>query len=170
MKITIFSFHYLLTFFLIILNHAKSQSQQNLNNQEHETLMKIKQHLQNPPNLNHWTSSNTSYCSSWPEITCTNGSVTGLTLVNYNINQTIPPFICDLKNLTHVDFNNNYIPGMFPTYLYNCSKLEYLDLSMNNFVGKIPENIFTLSNLNYLNLSYTPSVPNCMTFWTFHTY
>ena len=150
--------------FMFFFTYANSESQ--LYNQEHEILLNIKKHFQNPLFLSHWTS---SHCS-WPEITCTNGSVTGLTLVNYNINQTIPPFICDLKNLTHVDFNNNYIPGMFPTYLYNCSKLEYLDLSMNNFVGKIPENIFTLSNLNYLNLSYTPSVPNCMTFWTFHTY
>ncbi|CAI8594672.1 unnamed protein product [Vicia faba] len=154
MKISSFTFHYILTCFLIILTHAKSQSHYNLNGQEHETLMKIKQHFQNPPNLTHWTSSNTSHCS-WPEINCTNGSITWLSLANYNISQTIPSFICDLKNLTHVDFNNNYIPGMFPTYLYNCSNMEYLDLSMNNFVGKIPDDIFRLSNLNYLNLSYT---------------
>ncbi|CAL0322152.1 unnamed protein product [Lupinus luteus] len=143
--------YYLLIFF-IILSHAKTQSQ--LYDQEHAVLLNIKQYLQNPSFLSHWNSSNSSHCS-WPEITCTTGSVTGLALVNTNINQTIPTFLCDLKNLTHVDFNLNYIPGEFPTYLYNCSKLEYLDLSMNNFVGVIPDDIDSLSSLQYLNLSYT---------------
>ncbi|XP_027193390.1 uncharacterized protein [Cicer arietinum] len=152
-KSNLFSFHYLLTIFLIILIHAKSQSHYNLHDEEHETLMKLKQHFENPSKLTHWISSNTSHCS-WQEIICTNGSITQLNLFDTNINQTIPPFICDLKNLTHVDFNNNFIPGMFPTYLNNCSKLEYLDLSMNNFIGKIPDEIFTFSNLKYLNLSY----------------
>ncbi|XP_061356416.1 receptor-like protein kinase 5 [Gastrolobium bilobum] len=142
---------YLLMILFIILNHANSQSP--LHDQEHEVLLKIKQYLENPPFLSHWTPSNSSHCS-WPEITCTNGSVTGLALVDTNINQTLPPFICDLTNLKHVDFNLNFIPGEFPTSLYNCSKLEYLDLSMNNFVGKIPNDIDRLSNLQYLNLSY----------------
>ncbi|KAK7245464.1 hypothetical protein RIF29_40310 [Crotalaria pallida] len=141
-------------FFLIILKHANSESQL-LYDQEHAVLMKIKQYLENPSFLSHWTSSNSSSHCSWPEITCTNGSITGFALVNADITQTIPPFLCDLRNLTHVDFNLNYIPGEFPTYLYNCSKLDYLDLSMNNFVGKIPDDIDRLSNLQYLNLSYT---------------
>ncbi|KAE9586000.1 hypothetical protein Lal_00010280 [Lupinus albus] len=146
-----FSLYSLLIFFLI-LNHAKSYT--NMYNEEHIVLMNIKQYLQNPPYLSHWTLSNFSHCS-WPELNCTNGSVTGLSLVKSNINQTIPPFICDLKNLTHVDFSKNYIPGEFPTYLYNCSKLEYLDLSMNNLYGKVPYDIESLSNLKYLNLGST---------------
>ncbi|OIW15963.1 hypothetical protein TanjilG_04498 [Lupinus angustifolius] len=144
-------FYSLLAFFIIISN-ANSQSQ--LYDQEHAVLLKIKQYLKNPSFLSHWISSNSSHCS-WPEITCINGSITGLALVNTDINQTIPTSLCDLTNLTHVDFNLNYIPGEFPIYLYNCSKLQYLDLSMNNFVGKIPDDIDSLSNLQYLNLSYT---------------
>ncbi|CAL5186412.1 unnamed protein product [Lathyrus oleraceus] len=136
------------TFFLI-LSLANSQSQQ-----EHSILLKIKLHLQNPSFLTHWNSSNTSYCS-WPEITCTTGSVTGLTLVNSSITQTIPSFICDLQNLTHVDLSYNLIPGEFPKDLFKCSNLEYLDLSFNNFVGKIPYDIQSLVHLQYLNLSST---------------
>ncbi|XP_020221557.1 receptor-like protein kinase HSL1 [Cajanus cajan] len=143
---------YSLVILFLILTRANSQSQ--LHDQEHATLLKIKQSLENPSFLSHWTSSNFSYCS-WKEITCNTGSVTGLTLANGNIDQTIPSFICDLKNLTHVDFNNNFIPGEFPTSLNNCSKLEYLDLSMNNFVGSIPHDIDRFFNLQYLNLSYT---------------
>jgi Leucine-rich repeat (LRR) protein len=144
-----FSFYFHAAFFLILC-HANSQSQQ-----EHLILLKIKFHLQKYPSfLNHWNSPYTSYCS-WPEITCSKGSVTGLALINLDINQTVPSFICDLKNLTHLDFNNNFISGEFPNSLFKCSKLEYLDLSMNLFDGKIPYDIQSLVNLQYLNLSYT---------------
>ncbi|KAH1161010.1 hypothetical protein AAZX31_01G007300 [Glycine max] len=147
-----FLFHSLVILF-VLFNHANSQSQ--LHDQERATLLKIKEYLENPEFLSHWTPSSSSHCS-WPEIKCTSdGSVTGLTLSNSSITQTIPSFICDLKNLTVVDFYNNYIPGEFPTTLYNCSKLEYLDLSQNNFVGSIPHDIDRLSNLQYLSLGYT---------------
>ncbi|TKY44966.1 Receptor protein kinase 5 [Spatholobus suberectus] len=117
-------------------------------------LLNIKQYLQDPPFLSHWTP-NSSHCS-WREITCTTGSVTALTLSHFNITKTIPSFICGLANLTHLDFSFNFIPGDFPTPLYNCSKLEFLDLSMNNFDGKVPLDIDRLgANLQYLNLSST---------------
>ncbi|RDX97085.1 Receptor-like protein kinase HSL1, partial [Mucuna pruriens] len=147
---TIPIFYYLT--FLLILSHAHSETQ--LHDEEHGVLMNIKEHLENPSFLSHWTLSNTSHCY-WPEITCTNGSVTGLTLVNHGITQTLPPFMCDLNNLTHVDFHNNLIPGEFPTFLYKCSKLVYLDLQMNNFVGSIPDDIDKLVNLQHLNLGST---------------
>ncbi|KAL2334399.1 hypothetical protein Fmac_015612 [Flemingia macrophylla] len=142
-------------FFLILfffLDHTASQSQ--LYDQEHAVLLNTKQHLKNPSLLSHWTSTS-SHCT-WPEITCTNDSVTSLTLSNLNITLTIPPFVCDLTNLNHLDFSFNFIPGDFPTPLYNCSKLEYLDLSRNNFDGMVPNDIDKLgANLQYLNLSST---------------
>ncbi|KAL9324723.1 hypothetical protein ACSQ67_009580 [Phaseolus vulgaris] len=148
-------FHTVAILLLVFFTHANSQSQSQLHDQEHAILLRIKEYFENPPFLSHWTSSNFSHCS-WPEIKCSDDdSVTGLTLSNNSIHQTIPSFICDLKNLTHVDFYNNYIPGEFPTYLVNCSKLEYLDLSQNNFVGSIPRDIGNFSNLQYLNLAYT---------------
>lgn len=153
-------FHFVLTtLFLLLLNHANSQSPQLYYNQEHKLLLNIKQYLQNqnqnPSFLSHWIPSNSNHCS-WNEITCTNDSVTGITLSKINITKTIPPFICDLKNLTHVDFSFNFIPGDFPKIFYNCSKLVSLDLSMNNFDGMIPNDIGNLSsNLQYLNLSST---------------
>ncbi|XP_020221323.1 receptor-like protein kinase 5 [Cajanus cajan] len=140
----------LLSFFLF-LTYAASQSHSLLYDQEHAVLLKIKQYLQNPPFLQHWTPSNSSHCS-WEEIRCTNGSVTALTMFNTNITQKLPTFLCDLTNLKHIDFQFNYIPGEFPTSLYNCSKLEYLDLSQNFFVGKIPDDIDHLANLQFLNL------------------
>ncbi|KAJ9688310.1 hypothetical protein PVL29_014150 [Vitis rotundifolia] len=112
--------------------------------QELSILLKLKQHWRNPPAIDHWTSSNSSYCT-WPEIECEDGSVTGIFLKNINITNEIPPFICDLKNITTIDLQLNYIPGGFPTGLYNCTKLEYLDLSQNCFVGPIPADVDRLS-------------------------
>ena len=66
---------------------------------------------------------------NWPEITCTSGTVTQLLLQNKNITQTVPPFICDLKNLAVINLSNNLIPQEFPKALYNCFRLEDLDLS-----------------------------------------
>ncbi|KAL4317085.1 hypothetical protein HN51_071051 [Arachis hypogaea] len=138
---------YLLSFFLFFLTYAASQS---LYEQEHAVLLKIKQYFQNPPILSDWTS-NTSHCQ-WPEITCTNGSVTSLSMINFNITQTLPPFMCSLKSLKHIDFQFNYIPGEFPRFLYGCSNLEYLDLSGNYLVGEIPHDIDRLARLKFLNL------------------
>ncbi|KAK7245465.1 hypothetical protein RIF29_40311 [Crotalaria pallida] len=149
MKMPIFS---LVSFFLFFLiTYANSQSQSVLYDQEHALLLRIKQYFQNPSFLTHWNSSNSSHCT-WPEISCTNGSVTALSMTNTNITQTFPPFICDLTNLTYIDFQWNYFPGEFPKSLYNCLKLEHLDLSQNYFVGKIPDDIDHLASLSFLSL------------------
>ncbi|KAL2321337.1 hypothetical protein Fmac_030306 [Flemingia macrophylla] len=137
--------------FFLFLTYADSQSHSHLYDQEQAVLLKIKQYLKNPPFLHHWAPSHSSHCS-WKEISCTNGSITALTMFNTNITQKLPPFLCELTNLKHIDFQLNYIPGEFPTSLYNCSKLEYLDLSQNYFVGKIPDDIDHLASLRFLNL------------------
>ncbi|KAI4347056.1 hypothetical protein L6164_007905 [Bauhinia variegata] len=134
---------------LLLLNHAQSQTLPH--DQEQAVLLKLKRYLENPPFLSHWNPSNSSHCS-WPEITCTKGSITALAMVNTNITKPFPPFICDLQNLSKIDFQMNHLPGEFPKSLYNCSKLEYLDLSQNWFVGKIPDDIDRLSNLRFLIL------------------
>nr|GME03438.1 receptor-like protein kinase 5 [Ipomoea batatas] len=130
-------------------------------NPERTILLEIKNHFSNPSNLSHWTSSS-DHCT-WPEITCADGSVTGIQLAFLMLNQTIPTSICDLKNLTILDLNHNLIPGPFPVALYNCSNLEYLDLSFNSFNGSIPTDINRLSpRLTAFNLSsnyFTDGIP-----------
>ncbi|KAA8523175.1 hypothetical protein F0562_009598 [Nyssa sinensis] len=141
--------------------HGNSES----SNLEQTVLLKLKYYWSNPLSINHWTlsSNSTSTHCTWPEINCTDGSVTGITLADKNITGKFPPFICDLKNLTHIDFQNNYITGTFPTVLYNCSKLQLLDLSQNNFFGSIPDDINRLSTrLQYLHLhanNFTGDIP-----------
>jgi hypothetical protein len=91
--------------FLLLFSHATSDQ---LHDQEHAVLLKLKQHWQNPPPLSHWTSSNSATHCSWRGIICsTDGSVTGLSFVDKNITGTVPPFICDLNNLTTLDLSYN---------------------------------------------------------------
>ncbi|KAM1201650.1 hypothetical protein ACFX2J_017718 [Malus domestica] len=145
--------HFLLLLLLLLLPpHANSQS---LQDQEQAVLVKLKSYLNSPPFLSHWilSKSNTSSHCSWPEISCTNNSVTKLFLDNKNITLPVPSFICDLKNLTVIDLSYNYLPGAFPKAVYKCSKLEYLDLSQNYFVGPIPDDIDSLPRLQQLILA-----------------
>ncbi|KAK9274099.1 hypothetical protein L1049_018913 [Liquidambar formosana] len=107
--------------------------------------------LGNPPSIQSWNSSS-SPCD-WPEIRCTNGTVTGILLRNKYITEKIPGIICDLKNLTELDLASNFLFGEFPQVLFNCSKLEKLDLSLSYLSDTIPVEIAVLSSLRYLNLS-----------------
>ena len=117
---------------------------------ERSILLDVKQQLGNPPSLQSWNSSS-SPCD-WSEITCTDNTVTNVSLRNRIIIEKIPARICDLKNLIVLDVSYNYIPGEFPDIL-NCSKLEYLLLLQNSFVGPIPADIDRLSRLRYLDLT-----------------
>ncbi|KAJ8750735.1 hypothetical protein K2173_015916 [Erythroxylum novogranatense] len=150
-----FLLHHFLFFFL---THVNSQLQV----QEESTLLKLKQHWQNPPSLSHWKSSSSASHCTWPEVNCADGSVIELHLGGKDITGTIPSFITDLKNLTVLDFYNNNIGGTFPVSLYDLSKLEYLDLSENYFVGFLPEDIDRMSKLSTLNLggnNFTGDIP-----------
>ncbi|KAL3744873.1 hypothetical protein ACJRO7_014046 [Eucalyptus globulus] len=119
--------------FLCSLSHvAKSQIQ----DQEQQVLLKLRQSWQDPSSLDHWVTSNPSSHCTWPEITCQESSITELNL-----------------NLTKLDLSYNIIPGEFPTVLYNCSKLVYLDLSQNYFEGPIPSDIDRMANLQVLILA-----------------
>jgi Leucine-rich repeat (LRR) protein len=159
---TPFSFYtvlFLLRLVLLISHAGHANSQLNVGK---TLLLKLKQHWQNPPSLSHWNPLNSSHYCDWPEITCTNGSVTQLLLPNKTITQTVPSFICDLNNLTLIDLSYNNIFGEFPKALYNCSKLEDLDLSQNYFNGTIPIDIHRLSRLRRLNLggnSFSGAIP-----------
>ncbi|XP_062074749.1 receptor-like protein kinase HSL1 [Humulus lupulus] len=135
---------------LLFLSHAVSQS---LQRQEQTVLLKLKKQWENFTHMSQWIpSTNSSSHCSWPGISCTSNSVTGLSLYDVNIITPVPSFICDLKNLTDVNLGHNYIPGEFPRALYNCSKLVNLDLSDNYFVGTIPSDINRLVQLQTLSL------------------
>ncbi|XP_042974831.1 receptor-like protein 52 [Carya illinoinensis] len=85
--------------------------------------------------------------------------------LDYNINGTVPLFICNLKNLTTFGVHNtSFHSTEFLRALYNCSKLKILDLSQNYFYGAIPNDIHRMSRLRDLNLgvieSFLPEIGN----------
>ncbi|KAL3744878.1 hypothetical protein ACJRO7_014051 [Eucalyptus globulus] len=138
---------------LVLLCFPSHVAESQIQDQEQQVLLNLRQSWQDPSSLSHWVASNSSSHCTWAEVTCQGGSITELNLVNLNINYSIPPFICDLKNLTKLNVSSNKIPGDFPTVLYNCSKLVYLDLSQNYFEGPIPSDIDRMANLQVLILA-----------------
>ncbi|KAG7984180.1 hypothetical protein I3843_04G145400 [Carya illinoinensis] len=150
-KTTLIFLHFSIYFstFFHLLSHANSQ----LSTQEQGILLNLKKLWGNPKSLKHWIPTNSSSHCSWPEITCSNDSIIGLSFRDYNINGTVAPFICNLKNLATFDvYNNSFHSTEFPIALYNCSKLEILDLSENYFYGAIPNDIHRMSWLRELSL------------------
>ncbi|KAI4316082.1 hypothetical protein L6164_024098 [Bauhinia variegata] len=139
-----------LHFFLFLCVSVPWQVNSQPTSTEQEILLEIKQQLGDPPSIGSWNASS-SPCH-WPEINCTEGTVTAIQLSGKNINRVLPATICDLKNLAYLDVSNNDIPGEFPTSLYNCSNLQILYLSQNYFVGPIPDDIDRLKTLRYIDL------------------
>ncbi|CAA0840432.1 Protein kinase family protein with leucine-rich repeat domain [Striga hermonthica] len=136
---------------------------QNNNHQEQGVLLSLKSHWGDPPSLTHWTPSS-DHCT-WPEVRCDPAGrwVTGLSIINASITNTLPPSICHIINLTHLELQWNYIPGPFPTALNNCSNLHHLDLSQNYLVGRIPDRL--PPRLSYLNLdanNFTGDIPGAI--------
>ncbi len=131
-------------------------------NDEHQILLELKKQWGSSPMLGRWNSAYAPHCN-WGGITCTKGSVTGISLPNQIIVKPLPPSICLLKNLTHLDLSYNNFSTSFPTVLYNCSNLKYLDLSNNAFAGQLPSDLNHLSALfEHLNLSsnrFTGNIP-----------
>ncbi|XP_071724398.1 uncharacterized protein [Rutidosis leptorrhynchoides] len=148
--LNLFKLHFLLLFFSFSIP-SNVISQNSSSGKEQTILMEIKRQLGNPKSLQHWNSSS-SPCH-WPEIGCTENSVSVILLKDKEIYTQVPSSICDLQNLLAIDLSYNYIPGKFPRVLYNCSKISYLDLSQNYFVGPIPDDIDRISTLTYIDFS-----------------
>lgn len=124
-------------------------------------------------------SNNTSVCSSWIGVTCSNdhSSVVALKLPGVGITGSVPPnTLSRLSALQVLSLRSNNFSGSFPaglSHLKNLSSLylqfnqfsgplpdlsawnslTVLDLSNNGFDGSIPPSILGLTRLTSLNLS-----------------
>ncbi|XP_059310833.1 receptor-like protein 52 [Lycium ferocissimum] len=145
-------YHDLMIIFLVTfpLLHANAQTTF-VKDDEKTILLKLKSYLRNSSDIQQRWNLSSSPCS-WPEISCSHGSVTGINLKDKNLN-SIRPIICKLKNLTHISLASNIFSGLFPTALYNCSKLRVLDISFNQFHGPLPTDIYRMSRLTSLDLT-----------------
>ncbi len=70
----------------------------------------------------------------------------------WNILETLPSFISELKSLKYLDLRKNMISKL-PNSFGSLSNLEYLDLSYNE-LKSLPESIKSLKSLKFLDLSW----------------
>ncbi|MCP3891775.1 MAG: hypothetical protein GY702_23335 [Desulfobulbaceae bacterium] len=105
----------------------------------------------------------------WYGITCTNNSVTSLSLINNNLVGNIPNEIGNLSQLDTLRLVDNYLTGPIPTEIGNLLNLTYLNLSScgsakgdgiiwcinppGKLFGNIPKELGNLTSLTYLNLA-----------------
>ena len=94
------------------------------------------------------------------------GNLTNLTrlyLIANNLNGSIPPEVGNLTKLTWLFLNSNSLSGSIPSELDNLSNLERLYLNANSLSGSIPAWLGTLSNMEWLYLngnSFTGTIPS----------
>ncbi|KAK1423015.1 hypothetical protein QVD17_18308 [Tagetes erecta] len=147
-------------FFVILLLplHVISQNDQTI-------LLNLKRFWSNPIWLSHWNQS--SNPCNWPEISCTNTTITTIIIVDKLRAGTIPSFICDLKNITHLHLSQNQLTGQIPHGFWNLKSLTELDLRFNKLSGELPRELGpSLSTLMISNNRFTGQIPFGVSSWT----
>jgi len=122
--------------------------------------------LYNSTNGSGWTNHDgwlaTDTPCSWFGITCTDGHITGLALLDNHLTGSIPPELSKLTNLTGLLLSVNQLTGSIPPELGKLANLTGLFLSDNQLTGSIPRELGNLSNLQLLELQrnqLTGSIP-----------
>ncbi len=91
---------------------------------------------------------------SWFGVTCSEGSVVELNLIDNNLSGQIPQEISLLANLKMLNLEFNQLSGNIPPELGSLSNLESLSLAGNSQLsGPIPPELGDLTNLRTLVLS-----------------
>jgi Leucine-rich repeat (LRR) protein len=112
-----------------------------------------------------WTSATewvtTDTPCSWYGITCSGGSVTGVSLGSNGLSGSIPD-LSALTNLEQLRLYANQLTGGIPSSLGSLPSLDRLDLYNNELTGSIPSALGDLTSLRYLSLrqnQLTGSIP-----------
>ncbi|PRP76552.1 putative leucine-rich repeat receptor-like protein kinase [Planoprotostelium fungivorum] len=87
-------------------------------------------------------------------VTCTNSTVTGLSLTGRNLNGMLSPSIGNLTNLTSLSITLTQLNGQIPSTIGQLQNLISLQLANSNFSGPLPSSMGNLTNLQKLDLSY----------------
>jgi hypothetical protein len=75
---------------------------------------------------------------TWAGVTCTDGNVTMLKLIDSKLEGTIPTSLGEVTTLTHLYLASNSFQGTVPDNVANLPKLEVIDLSFNQLNGTLP--------------------------------
>jgi Leucine-rich repeat (LRR) protein len=88
----------------------------------------------------------------WKGVSCSDGHVTKIELVDNQLKGYIPESIGNLGNLTELNLGSNKLSGPIPESIGKLGKLTKLYLRWNQLSGPIPESIGNLGNLTGLYL------------------
>ena len=96
-----------------------------------------------------------SGCSpcGWYGVTCTNGRVTGLNLINNNLSGTLPTSLSALTSLQSLELGANALTGGIPLGISRLTALQTLNLSRTQLGGTIPPSLGQLTQLQNLLLN-----------------
>jgi Leucine-rich repeat (LRR) protein len=96
----------------------------------------------------------TAAVSTWSGVTVIDNKVVALSLINNNLNGTLPASIGQLTDLATLNLHNNKLKGAVPNSLGNIKTLKSLNLSLNQFQGLLPITLVDLSNLEHLDIYF----------------
>jgi DNA-binding SARP family transcriptional activator/Leucine-rich repeat (LRR) protein len=139
---------------LLKLNSRQAANQTSIPRSEHQALVTLYNETQGPgwKEANGWLSDFTPCV--WFGVTCSEGTVTELTLPDNDLGGRIPPEISQLTNLTVLDLGFNQLSGPIPPGLGSLNGLRQLTLAGNiRLSGTIPPELGDLTGLEELVLS-----------------
>ena len=93
------------------------------------------------------------------------GYVTEISLISYNLSGRIPESIGDLWHLYELKMNNNSITGPIPAGIGKLGCLDTIDLSDNQLTGNFPEtmkNMYRLRSLAFEKNNLSGNIPDWM--------
>ncbi|MEN8219418.1 MAG: DUF1194 domain-containing protein [Pseudomonadota bacterium] len=89
----------------------------------------------------------------WKGVSCSDGHVTKIELIDNQLKGYITESIGDLGNLTVLNLSSNQLSGPIPESIGNLGNLTELYLDKNNLSGPIPKSLINLNNLEDLYVS-----------------
>ncbi|CAN8253816.1 unnamed protein product [Cochlearia groenlandica] len=138
------------------------------NKDDKNTLLKIKNSLNNPYHLASWHPE--TDCCSWYCLECgdatVNYRVIALTIFSAQLNGQIPHEVGDLPYLQKIVFRKiTNLTGPIPQTITKLKYLNFLWLSWTNLTGPVPDFLSQIKNLEYINLSFNDlsgSIPSSL--------
>lgn len=113
--------------------------------------------LYNSTNGTSWKNNNNwlnGRVSEWFGVAVTNNRVTGLYLVNNQLDGTLPTSLGNLTAISDIYLSGNNIKGTIPNSIGNLSALSFFYLNNNKIEGGIPTNLGSVTSLREVHLEY----------------